>query len=245
MNIKKELREIRYCVNSWGGELKSDVQAIKRHLNLTGTERSCVGGCGRFALHNSNFCEYYFTATGLGCEPEGTAGDEKPVLEKIFHGTSEELSEWLLKQTMHGGEAWAKVEWKKPERKKGFHESPTVPGIIEEATPDLPLNAKVAKASGNEIRLIKGEWYYWNPHAHGLACWRPIPDYPNDRNAAIGALEEYAEKHCSIYIIRRNRAGDCQIVLYPPMTSDNAGWYDGLTLPQAICEAIVKHAESS
>ncbi len=50
---------------------------------------------------------------------KGTAGNKKFVLEKIFHGTSKELSEWLLKQTMHGGEAWATSKGKKPEGTAG------------------------------------------------------------------------------------------------------------------------------
>lgn len=93
-------------------------------------------------------------------------------------------------------------------------------------SPVPPLNVRVAKVIGKPWKFP----YYPDP-------------YDTDLTAAMGALEEYAEKNCSIYIIRRNRTKDYQIVLFPPQTSSTAGWYDHVDLPTAICLAIVKHSE--
>lgn len=118
--------------------------------------------------------------------------------------------------------------------------------------PDLPLNARVAKALGKEIVIVNDKWQIVEVKSFvgtGLEshAYDPIPDYSNDRDAAMGVLEEYCQE-------KRNFT----IAYYPDYSKPfrvsvwgeikcgektNLSEVNNNSLPQAICEVIVKHAE--
>ncbi len=111
---------------------------------------------------------------------------------------------------------------------------------ISKPTPDLPLNARVAKALGLKIKyhpLIGGVI----DRGFGVTP-DDIPDYDTDLPAAMGALEEY-KKHTSgitIHLYQNNNLYNYWVVHI-----DTIDQVEGRnrSLPQAICEAIVKHSE--
>jgi hypothetical protein len=119
--------------------------------------------------------------------------------------------------------------------------------------PDLSLNVRVAKALGKEIYQDGLE--EWREYCNEEHIFGPIiSDYPNDLVATMGALEEYCRKSNLVSEISMTPYGG---------EMDTAYWYialtnlwaeghdelrglkvpQGLSLPQAICEAIVAHAE--
>jgi hypothetical protein len=110
--------------------------------------------------------------------------------------------------------------------------------------PEPPLHARVAKELGYYIHRegATGNWFMGDARSGDELP--PIPPYDKDRDLAIGALEEYCDKKGLTYHIRRNRAGDYNVILYPPdKWDDDSKWYYHMTLARATCEAICAHAE--
>jgi hypothetical protein len=94
-------------------------------------------------------------------------------------------------------------------------------------TVDLPLNVRVAKALGE------------NPYPEYVGK-PPLPDYAHDLTAAMGALEEYKRKFrpkVAIELLAYASTGMMWCVCV------NIHCVEHKSLPQAICEAITKHAE--
>lgn len=115
-------------------------------------------------------------------------------------------------------------------------------------TPDLPLNARVAKALGLHVYRNKNfnNWFI-SPHKDtlGVSVESDCCQYDNDLVVAMGALEEYCRKNCLIWALRPP-VDDAQY--WDIIDTRKDGTYthigsDAQTAPQAICEAIVKHAE--
>ncbi|MCK5018021.1 MAG: hypothetical protein KAS32_13275 [Candidatus Peribacteraceae bacterium] len=114
----------------------------------------------------------------------------------------------------------------------------------------LSLNVRVAKALGwidfKEYPPHTGEyWAGWfgvsvKPMPDNLnQCGRSqVPAYDTDLMLAMGALYEYATKISETWNIWKN--GDYLAIQIADKTHYE-GWRD--SLPTAICEAIVKHAE--
>ena len=96
--------------------------------------------------------------------------------------------------------------------------------------PDLPLNVRVAKALGPDWLELPHDKY---------------PNYDSDLTLAMGALEEYCEKHenLSYQIIRmgQNVPYHVEIAVFDEGWSEDNIWNNDL--PTAICQAIVKHKE--
>ena len=84
------------------------------------------------------------------------------------------------------------------------------------------------------------------PSSYGI----PVPDYPNDLTAAMGALESYCSKcdHTDFEIFWHK--GDYCIEIFAQHQKREPDYrrnmiYAGESLPTAICEAIVKHSEGT
>ena len=96
--------------------------------------------------------------------------------------------------------------------------------------PELPLSVRVAKALGPDWLELPHDKY---------------PNYDTDLTLAMGALEEYCEKHenLSYQIIRvgQNVPYHVEIAVFDEGWSEDNIWNNDL--PTAICEAIVKHKE--
>jgi hypothetical protein len=130
-----------------------------------------------------------------------------------------------------------------------------VHGLLK-PTPD-PLHARVAKTNGKETLKVGGVWYTLKTPGDGFEVVRifcrkeyvPILDYPNDLVAAMGALREYCkQKKYERYgrMVYRPDSEDYAVEILDnshPYTEWGNLWVTADTLPQAICEAIVKHAE--
>ncbi len=123
-------------------------------------------------------------------------------------------------------------------------------------TPDLPLHVKVAKALGmkpfqlnmydNKTNKELGEEWFMSPIGKPpYFNTVPIPDYPNDLVAAMGALEEYDQRQSAnlrVEIRKHEDGWNVWIGMYWGEQKEEALAIDN-SLPQAICEAIVVHSE--
>lgn len=117
--------------------------------------------------------------------------------------------------------------------------------------PALPLRAQVAKALGNNVHQegCTGNWFMGDRRTSS-ECPQ-IPPYDTDIAKAMGALEEYCEK---------NGLGLNAIEYFPHSGDKNHRWSVKVgvaynfelggsnstyanSLPEAICQAIVKHKE--
>lgn len=101
-------------------------------------------------------------------------------------------------------------------------------------TPEMSLNAKVARALEKEVEYFKTFGY--RMQEKNDIGWSDIPDYPGDDKLAFEALKEY-----------------CKIVFWQ-IAKDSDGSYfcrigakgvKGNVLSCVICEAIAKHFEGS
>lgn len=123
--------------------------------------------------------------------------------------------------------------------------------------PEKPLYIKVAEALGHNIecqgRDEKGSnvWlneldYDSDSHKPGMTYWAEIPPYDTDLVAAMAALEEYKLKksvRVAIRLFETNKRKLRWDVLVNE-SSSNKNWVVNDSLPQAICEAIVRHKEA-
>ena len=71
-----------------------------------------------------------------------------------------------------------------------------------------------------------------------------IPRYDADLTLAMGALEEYCEKRGCTFTIKKNRLNGYLIEMFPTNYRNERFRYN-VSLPTAICESIVEHAEGA
>lgn len=118
--------------------------------------------------------------------------------------------------------------------------------------PDLPLHVKVAKANGLKPYFGDGEWYVAiqlgsAPYESENYEVKKVPNYPNDLVAAIAALEEYtAILPSNVYMrysIQHSDGGFNRRERVIGIRGARHRFAIDLPLSQAICEAIVAHAE--
>lgn len=116
--------------------------------------------------------------------------------------------------------------------------------VAEEKLPDPPLRVWVAKALGYLYFHAKGETWYMKSREDTDWAHRIIPNYDTDIKLAMQALEEYATSQKTSYQIFRipeTPKYTERIDIHIGMLSIKNYRYD--SLPEAICLAIVKHAE--
>lgn len=116
-------------------------------------------------------------------------------------------------------------------------------------TPDLPLHARVAKALGAKIeppQTAAGIWHMKFAPPHRIVV-QPIPDYPNDLVAAMGAFCTYLINNCKIGQIKIYERGSGEITIYSGdliNTMDKFVYRFKAPLDaNDFCEAIVAHSE--
>ena len=117
--------------------------------------------------------------------------------------------------------------------------------------PAPPLRVRVAICLEHTCWTdIDGKWRYSPKDRYILEGieYPLIPDYPNDRTAAMNALEEYCNQcdHTDFQIFWHK--GDFDVRIFGQRVEDYPGLarffiYAGQSLPTAISLAIVKHSE--
>lgn len=146
---------------------------------------------------------------------------------------------------------------RKIESKLGMAETGQSCGALNVGSPymtSLPLKACVATALGkktlkpNKYDLMY-KWRYDPGNLSEGELYPRIPDYDKHVDLAIGALEEYCD-NCDIrFKIRYSRDLKYSIDIaqyWADFRERNRNpLAKGANLPQAICEAIAKHAEQS
>ena len=112
--------------------------------------------------------------------------------------------------------------------------------LLCDPTPDLPLHAKVAKALGKE--LYQDGMEEWREYCNEEHIFGPlIPDYDTDLTAAMGALEGYGIWYSAQFWKDNGGCKNARITLEHSQNFRDCKIAD---FPQAICEAIVAHAET-
>lgn len=124
------------------------------------------------------------------------------------------------------------------------------PGCLYHGKPAPdPLHMRVAKANGQACWTDRdGKWRSHMGRFIPEGVEYPIvPDYPNDLVAAMKALEEYCDNDDLRFEIGHSRdlGWRINIAQYWSELKEQLGkdLAEGSNLPQAICEAIVAHAE--
>lgn len=108
---------------------------------------------------------------------------------------------------------------------------------------DHEIRVRVAELAGwQHLQRDKFDDDLLLGHIPGRRYTEEVPDYPNDLNAAVAAVEARGRYHLSINNCGGDRDCPCWAQVYDPENPDPAAVADaiGRTMAEAVCLALLK-----